>query len=60
MKVICAGIQKTGTKSVAEALRILGYEVHDVFQQYFYEEELWKKASIKFALRNIWYRMIMA
>nr|XP_039258419.1 uncharacterized protein LOC120334967 [Styela clava] len=43
MKVICAGIPKTGTKTMAEALRILGYNVHDVFQQFFYQKELWSK-----------------
>lgn len=48
MKVICAGLQKTGTKSVAESLRILGYEhVHDVFEQYFLEGHLWKKVENK-------------
>ena len=34
MKVICAGFPKTGTKSMALALRELGYSVHD------YEEHL--------------------
>ena len=29
MKVICAGFPKTGTKSMANALRRLGYSVHD-------------------------------
>ena len=29
MKVICAGFPKTGTKSMANALRKLGYSVHD-------------------------------
>lgn len=29
MKVICAGLPKTGTKSLAAALRILGFTVHD-------------------------------
>nr|XP_039255033.1 uncharacterized protein LOC120331919 [Styela clava] len=43
MKIICAGLQKTGTKSLAEALRILGYNVHDVFEQFYYEKELWNK-----------------
>ena len=33
MKVICAGLNKTGTKSLAEALRILGYEVYDFEEQ---------------------------
>jgi len=35
MKVICAGLPKTGTKSLASALRTLGYNVHDI-------EEHWK------------------
>ena len=46
MKVICAGLQKTGTKTMAEALRILGHNVHDVFDQYFLDEELWEKVRI--------------
>ncbi|XP_020900690.1 uncharacterized protein LOC110239317 [Exaiptasia diaphana] len=29
MKIICAGLPKTGTKSIAAALRILGFTVHD-------------------------------
>ena len=29
MKVLCAGFPKTGTKSMALALRELGYTVHD-------------------------------
>lgn len=29
MKVICAGLSKTGTKSLASALRVLGYTVYD-------------------------------
>ena len=29
MKVLCAGFPKTGTKSMALALRELGYSVHD-------------------------------
>ena len=29
MKVICAGLSKTGTKSLANALQILGYTVYD-------------------------------
>ncbi|EDO49231.1 predicted protein [Nematostella vectensis] len=33
MKVICAGICKTATKSMAKALRILGYNVYDVEEQ---------------------------
>ena len=32
MKVICAGLSKTGTKTLAKALRILGYTVYDYFE----------------------------
>lgn len=35
MKVICAGMPKTGTKSLCSALRTLGYEVYD------FEEQMW-------------------
>ncbi|KXJ23760.1 hypothetical protein AC249_AIPGENE4440 [Exaiptasia diaphana] len=34
MKIICAGLPKTGTKSLAAALKILGFTVHD------YEEHM--------------------
>ncbi|KXJ22345.1 hypothetical protein AC249_AIPGENE23080 [Exaiptasia diaphana] len=30
MKIICAGLSKTGTKSLAKALRLLGFVVHDI------------------------------
>ena len=33
MKVICAGINKTGTKSISEALRQLGFTVFDAVPQ---------------------------
>ena len=36
MKVICSGMQKTGTKTMASALRTLGYDVYDFEEQYFY------------------------
>jgi hypothetical protein len=36
MKVICAGLPKTGTKSLASALRTLGYSVHDNDEQWTY------------------------
>ena len=36
MKVICSGMSKTGTKTLAQALRILGYKVYDFEEQYFY------------------------
>ena len=36
MKIICSGYQKTGTKSLAAALRLLGYNVFDFEEQYYY------------------------
>ena len=36
MKVICSGMPKTGTKTLASALRTLGYEVYDLEEQFFY------------------------
>ena len=39
MKVICAGFPKTGTKSMANALRTLGYSVHDFEEQLEYNLE---------------------
>ena len=33
MKVICAGLPKTGTKSLAAALRLLDYNVYDFPEQ---------------------------
>ena len=36
MKVICSGMPKTGTKTMATALRMLGYNVYDFEEQYFY------------------------
>lgn len=43
MKVICSGMSKTGTKTLCEALRILGYQVNDFEEQYFYQTEDWFK-----------------
>ena len=41
MKVICAGLAKTGTKSITKALRHLGYEVYDWEEQIFYFMDQW-------------------
>ena len=40
MKIICAGLSKTGTKSLAKALRILGFTVFDFdeHEQFHYEQ----------------------
>ena len=35
MKVICAGMNKTGTKSISEPLRQLGFSVYDWEEQLF-------------------------
>lgn len=36
MKIICAGLPKTGTKSMASALRMLGYVVYDAPEHFQY------------------------
>lgn len=35
MRIICSGLSKTGTKTMAVALTMLGYNVHDFKEQYF-------------------------
>ena len=41
MKVICAGMNKTGTKSISEALRQLGFTVYDWEEQLFDFLDYW-------------------
>ena len=41
MKVICAGLSKTGTTSLAKALRVLGYNVHDVHEHFTLHRQEW-------------------
>ncbi|XP_031571367.1 uncharacterized protein LOC116305565 [Actinia tenebrosa] len=41
MKLICAGLPKTGTKSIANALRILGYKVYDIDDQILHYMDEW-------------------
>jgi len=41
MKVICAGFQKTGTKSLGRALEQLGYKVYDASETYVYMRRIW-------------------
>jgi hypothetical protein len=41
MKIICAGLHKTGTKSLAKSLRILGYKVYDFDDQLLYYGDEW-------------------
>ena len=42
MKVICAGFAKTGTKSLAKALRILGYNVYDIEEHVTFHRQEWR------------------
>lgn len=45
MKVLCVGTIKTGTKSMREALDILGYKnVHDIMEQFKHDKEFIDKA----------------
>ena len=41
MKVICAGLCKTGTKSIAKALRSLGYTVYDYLEHRYFHGNEW-------------------
>ena len=43
MKIICAGAQKTGSKSLSEALSLLGYKVYDAPETYTYMRKTWIK-----------------
>lgn len=43
MKVICSGMPKTGTKSMAAALRILGFTVYDFEEQYLHQHDEWER-----------------
>jgi len=41
MKVICAGLAKTGTTSLAKALQVLGYNVYDFKEHYEFHFQQW-------------------
>lgn len=41
MKVICAGLSKTGTKSIAKALQVLGFSVFDFFEHIIVHHDEW-------------------
>lgn len=43
MKVIVSGASKTGTKSMAEALRLLDFTVYDYVENYAYLNKEWLK-----------------
>ena len=41
MKVICAGLPKTGTTSLAKALQVLGYNVYDFMEHLTFHQREW-------------------
>ena len=43
MKVIVAGLPKTGTKSMVKALQDLGYSVYDYLEHFEYHSKQWEK-----------------
>ena len=43
MKVVIAGHQKTGTKSLTKALRIMDYNVYDFVENCFFLSKEWKE-----------------
>ena len=43
MKVIVAGMPKTGTKTMHEALKLLGYSIYDYPENYWYLKKEWMK-----------------
>ncbi|XP_076807209.1 uncharacterized protein LOC143450517 [Clavelina lepadiformis] len=57
MKVILAGYSKTGTKSIAAALRQLGYQVYDFMDHFWYHYDDWIKIMQKGASTEDFQRM---
>lgn len=45
MKIICAGLSKTGSKSLAAALKILGFTVHDFDEHVVFHRDEYIQAS---------------
>jgi len=45
MKVIVAGHQKTGTKTLNEAFTVLGYTVYDFLENFVYYQKQWQKIA---------------
>jgi len=41
MKVVCAGLAKTGTTSLAKALRTLGFNVYDYKEHFTFHRQEW-------------------
>jgi len=57
MKVIFAGYSKCGTKTMAEALRILGYNVYDFMENYEYLGDKWMKVFKEGGTKDDFYEM---
>jgi len=57
MKVIFAGYSKCGTKTMAEALRILGYNVYDFMENYEYLGDKWMKIFKEGGTKDDFYEM---
>jgi len=57
MKVIVAGLSKTGTKSMQFALKILGYNVYDFMENYTYLKEDWEKIFLNGGTAEDFYKM---
>ena len=57
MKVIVAGLSKTGTKSMQLALKTLGYNVYDFMENYTYLRKDWEKIFLTGGSTEDFYRM---
>ena len=57
MKIIVASLPKTGTKSLANALSILGYSVDDVLDQYHRHKTEWETILTKGFTTEQWQKM---
>ena len=47
MRIICAGLPKTGTSSMAKALQILGYKTYDYPEHLSFHLEQWSQVFLK-------------
>nr|XP_039268203.1 uncharacterized protein LOC120343149 [Styela clava] len=57
MKVIVAGFIKTGTKTMAAVLDILGYSVYDLEHHFYYLEKDWQKILKEGGTKEDFHRM---
>ena len=47
MKIIAAGFSKTGTKSLAVALDLLGFNAYDMLEHYWFHGKEWRKILVE-------------